>query len=241
MIMHSALRLVRAATLVAAFTGLAASASAAVLYFQDFNSPNSATPLSTFGWSTFSGGAPATPSVVSSGTSTGGVFDTQRAAHLNLNTTNATSSWFGGLRHTYASALPVTDFDQLSLTANLYAGGSSGPRGDVTLRIESSANNWIGWTVSGATLASGNGVLAGGLLSSFTASAGTFDPFASSFNIVVAYANTVASWGNDSSNILGVDNVGLTTVPAAVPEPASTAALAGALSLGAVASRRRRA
>lgn len=237
--MHLPLRILRLATLASALAAVgAASASAAILYFQDFNSPNSATPLSSFGWSAFNGGAPSSPTVNGSGTSTGGIFNTERAAQVNLNTTNATTSWFGGLRYTYANPLPGTDLDALVLTANIYAGGSVGARGDVTLRIESSANNWIGWTVSGATLASGNGLLVGGALSSATASLGSFNPNASSFNIVVAYANTLATWGNDSSNILGVDNVRFESV--AIPEPATASALFGAFAFAALSKRRRR-
>lgn len=219
-------------------TTLAFSASAAhattVLYSEDFNNPNSATPLSNFDWSTFSGGAPSNPTIVSSGTTTGGIFDTQRAAHVNLNTTSATSSWFGGLRYTYAQTLPAdTPLAQLSLTANVYAGGSVGPRGDVTLRLESSANNWIGWTVSGTTLTTNNGLLAGGLLSETTHSSGTFNPDAASFNIVLAFANTLSTWGNDNSNIIGIDNVSFTQIP----EPSAYATLLGLAALTVVARR----
>ncbi len=221
------------AAVVLGFALLASPASATVLYFQDFNTPNSATPLSTFGWSTFSGGTPA-PTVVSSGTTTGGIFNTERVAHINLNTTDSASSWFGGLRYTYGTALPTLDLSLLSFTANVYAGGSVGPRGDVTLRIESSANNWIGWTISGTTLTQTNGIVAGGLLSQATHSLGTFNPNATSFNLVLAFAN-VGTWGNDSSNIIAIDNVSLQVIP----EPASAAALFGALALGAAAARRR--
>lgn len=238
--MHSPLQFIRVAVIGCACAAYGSVAHAdTVLYSQDFNTPNSATPLSSFSWSEFRGGSPSTPSLNGSGTSTGEIFDVQRVAFMNINTTNATTSWFAGLRHTFGSSLPTTDLSLLSLSANVYAGGSVGPRGDVTLRIESSANNWIGWTVTGATLTETNGIVAGGLLSTATHSAGAFNPSATSFNIVLAYANTIGSWGNDSSNIIGIDNVLLQQV-SVIPEPSSAAALLGLVALCGVALRRRR-
>ena len=179
-----------------------------VLYSQNFNDPNSATAASDFGWAGFVGGSPSSPSVNSSAsTTTGGIFNAERVLHLNLNTTAATTSWFGGLRYTYANPLPTLDLSQLALRARVYAGGSTGPRGDVVLRIESSNNNWIGFSISGAALTGLNGQRIGGLLSAPTATAGTFDSSASSFTITVAFANTIATWGNDASNIVAVDDV----------------------------------
>ena len=235
-------QLLRGAVLASSLFAVASIGSAqTVLYSQDFNTPNSATALSNFNWAVFSGGAPSNPTLNSSGTSSGGIFDVQRAAQMNINTTNSTTSWFAGLRYTYTGALPTTDLSKLSLSANVYAGGSVGARGDVTLRIESSANNWIGWTVSGTTLTSTNGLLTGGALNATTHSAGTFNPNAASFNIVLAYANTITTWGNDSSNVIGIDNVLFQDLtPAPVPEPSAAAALAGIVGLGAVVARRRR-
>jgi hypothetical protein len=194
-----------------------------ILYSEDFNSPNSATPLGSFNWSQFQGGSPNSPTTVSSGTTSGGVFNTERVAHINLNTTNATSSWFGGLSYDYASALSETDLSKISITANIYGGGSVGARGDAVLRIESSTGNWLGFI---ADTNINNGSIVGGLLSDATTSSGTFDATASSFRITVAFANTVSTWGNDSSNILGVDNVVLSTIP----EP-STHLLVGTVGL----------
>ncbi|MCU0792137.1 MAG: PEP-CTERM sorting domain-containing protein [Opitutaceae bacterium] len=228
--------LIRSALAACAFAAVTYSASAEVLYSQNFNEPNATTPLSSFSWTVFRGGS-TQPSINSSGTTTGDIFNTERAAFLNINTTNA-SGWFAGLSYAYTGALPTTNRSLLSLSANVYAGGSVGSRGDVTLRIESSAGNWIGWTIPGTTLTSSNGIVAGGLLSSTTHSAGTFNASASSFNIILAFANT-GTWGNDASNVIGIDNVTFQTVTP-VPEPASAAALAGALVLGAVATRRRR-
>ncbi len=228
----------RFALLATAFTALVSSASAEVLYSEDFNEPNAATPLSTFGWSTFSGGSPTNISINSSGTSVGAPFDPERGAFINVNSNNGTNSWFGGLRYTYASALPTFELSELSLTANVYGYNSpgNGSIGDVVLRIESSANNWVGFSIAGADLAANNGQLAGGLLSGANASAGTFDPEAASFNIVLAYANTVSTWGNDPSNTIGLDNVVLQTIP----EPSTAALGAGLLVLAGAATARRR-
>lgn len=202
--------------------------AATLLYSEDFENLSNTT-LTSFGWSEFRGGSPSTPSLNSSGASAS-LAAGQRVLFMNVDATNSTTSWFAGLRRTYASALPLgVPLSEISLTVNVYGGGSTGPIGDITLRLESTSNNWIGWTIPGATLAGSPGLLVGGLLSETTHSAGTFNPNAASFNMVLAYSNTIASWGNDSSNIIAIDNVNLSSIP----EP-STALLGilGALVLG---------
>lgn len=201
---------------------------ATTLYAENFNDPLKTT-LASFNWVEFRGGSPSGPSLNSSGTSTTIQAD-ERVLFMNINTTNSTTSWFAGLRHVYGSALPDgVPLSELSLSANVWGGGSVGSIGDITLRLESSANNWIGWTIAGTTLASNPGLQVGGLLSGTTNSAGSFNASAASFNIVLAYANTIPTWGNDSSNIIALDNVNFSVIP----EP-STAVLGliAALALG---------
>lgn len=202
-------------------TGLLCNGSithAATLYAENFNDPLKTT-LGDFDWGEFRGGNPSGPSLNSSGASTA-IQAGERVLFMNINTTSSTTSWFAGLRHVYGSALPNSvPLSELSLSANVWGGGSVGPIGDVTLRLESSTNNWIGWTIAGTTLAANPGLQVGGLLSETTNSAGTFDASATSFNIVLAYANTITTWGNDSSNIIALDNVNFSVIP----EPSSTA------------------
>lgn len=87
--------------------------------------------------------------------------------------------------------------------------------GDVTLRIQSSSGNWLGFTVSGETLAANPGMVLGGLLSDADTSAGTFDPTASEFTIYYTFSDTLATWGNDGSNIIKLDNIELSVIPEA--------------------------
>jgi hypothetical protein len=205
------------------------SASAQILYSQNFDSPSTPTPVGDFGWSTFFGGSPSNPSINSSGTTSTSLGG--RYLFINLNTTNSTSTWFGGLRYIYNDSLPTTDLSQLSLSANILGGGTVGPIGDVVLRIESTTNNWIGFSLPGATLAAAmdtnTPILLGGFLDTTNASAGTFNSSASSFNIVLAFANTTASWGNDASNIIGLNNIEFSVIP----EP-GTVTLLSALFIG---------
>jgi hypothetical protein len=177
-----------------------------ILYAEDFEDPAKLT-AANFSWLEFRGGNPSVPSLNALGVSTVG----NRNLFLNVNTTAATTSWFAGLRHVYDAPLPVTDLSKLSLTARVGGGGTAGPVGDVFLRIESSANNWVGFHVSGEVLAADPNALVatGGLLSQPTATVGSFNPAAERFNIVLAFANTLATWGNDASNVIRLDDVRL--------------------------------
>jgi hypothetical protein len=161
-------------------------ANAATLYSEDFQNISNTT-LTNFGWSEFRGGSPSNPSLNSSGASTSLAVG-ERVLFMNANATSSTTSWFAGLRRVYDAALPLgVPLSDILLTANVYGGGSTGSVGDVTLRLESTSGNWIGWTIPGATLTDSPGLLVGGSLSATTHSAGAFNPNSGSFNIVLVF------------------------------------------------------
>jgi hypothetical protein len=219
----------------AVLVAAAASAPAQIALYSETFDDTAKTTLASYAWAEFRGGAnssgSSTPSLNASGTT---AISGDRHLFINVNTTNQTTSWFAGLRYVYASALPVTDLSQLSLTAKVTGGGTAGPIGSAVLRIESSANNWIGFSIPASALSQGS-VYAGGLLSSPTATLGSFNANATTFNIVVAFADTISTWGNDASNVLAIGEISFTQIP----EPSVLALALGSLSLGAIAARRR--
>jgi hypothetical protein len=207
--------------------GAASSALAQNLLYHESFEDTTKTTIASFGWAEFRGGAnpsgSSTPSLNSSGAT---LLGGDRHLFINANTTNQTVSWFAGMRYTYAQSLPTLDLSLLSLDAKVTGGGTVGPIGAAVLRIESSPNNWIGFSIPAASLSQGS-VTTGGLLSQPTASLGTFDASASSFNLVVAFADTISTWGNDSSNVLAIGEISF----AQIPEPSTYTLGMGLLAL----------